>query len=249
MVRIGNEVLMSSSRHGSEEAMAAHSVADALRSPKPRVLVGGLGMGFTLRATLDVLPPNAEVVVAELFPCVVEWCRGPLAALSHHALDDPRVRVFEGDVQKVLRAPGSRFDCILLDVDNGPDALVTLGNRGLYTLDGLRTIAAALRPGGAVGIWSASGSRAFEKLMTRAGLRAGATRLDARHDRARGGRHTLFLGRAPDDRRSGPRKPGAPGGSLSSTSRRGNPAGPSPSRPRQPSAAGPRPPRPRPRSS
>lgn len=203
VVRIGNEVLMSSRLHGSEQTMAARCVEDALRSPKPRVLVGGLGMGFTLRATLDVLPANAEVVVAELFPCVVDWCRGPLASLSDNALADPRVRVEIMDVQRILRSPGSRFDCILLDVDNGPDALVTLGNKGIYSQTGLFTIASALRPGGSVGFWSATGSRLFEKTISRAGLKVEVHKLDARHDRARGGMHTLFIGRAPKEKKVG----------------------------------------------
>lgn len=226
VVRIGNEVLMSSRLHGSEQAMVARCVDDALRSTKPRVLVGGLGMGFTLRATLDVLPPNAEVVVAELFPCVVDWCRGPLASLSEDALSDPRVRVEVGDVQKILRSPGSRFDCILLDVDNGPDALVTLGNRTIYTQTGLFTIAAALRPGGAVGFWSATGSRTFEKTISRAGLKVEVHKLDARHDRARGGMHTLFIGRAPKEKKTGPapappaKKKRPPGRAPGPTSRR-----------------------------
>lgn len=194
VVRIGNEVLMSSRSHGSEQEMAAVSLPPALRSTRPRVLVGGLGMGFTLRAALDVLPPKAEVVVAELFPCVVEWNRGPLASLSHDALSDPRVRLVVGDVLDVARSRGSGFDAILLDVDNGPEALVTLGNREIYAPRGVATLAAALRPGGVLAVWSAAGSKAFERTMARAGLRVLVERLAARHDSTKGGRHYLFLG-------------------------------------------------------
>jgi len=194
VVRIGNEVLMSSRSHGSEQEMAAIGLAPALRSTRPRVLVGGLGLGFTLRASLDVLPPNAEVVLAELFPCVVEWNRGPLAPLSHDALSDRRVKLVVGDVLDVVRAPGSGFDAILLDVDNGPEALITLGNREIYSPRGVGLMCAALRPAGTLAVWSAAGSKAFERTMARAGLRVTVERLAARHDSTKGGRHYLFLG-------------------------------------------------------
>ncbi len=195
VVRIGNEVLMSSRSHGSEQAMAVYGLEAALRSPRPRVLVGGLGMGFTLRAVLDVLPPRSEVVVAELFACVVDWCHGPLAALSHDALADRRVRLEVTDVQRIVRSPGDRFDAILLDVDNGPDALVSLGNRSIYSPGGLAALAAALRPGGMLSVWSVSGSRTFEKALARAGFRVEVVTLPARHNSAKGGHHTLFVGR------------------------------------------------------
>ncbi|HXC49761.1 MAG TPA: hypothetical protein VN634_02645 [Candidatus Limnocylindrales bacterium] len=195
VVRIGNEVLMSSRLHGSEQAMAARSLDAALRSRRPRVLIGGLGMGYTLRATLDILPANAEVVVAELFECVVEWNRGPLAALTNDALGDRRVRLEVKDVQQVLRSPGDGFDAILLDVDNGPDALVTPGNRGIYSPSGLATVARALRPGGTFAVWSASASKPFEKALARAGFRAESVQLPSRHDSGKGGRHVLLIGR------------------------------------------------------
>ncbi|MFN2425279.1 MAG: hypothetical protein ABR587_02390, partial [Candidatus Binatia bacterium] len=165
VVRIGNEVLMSSRSHGSEQAMAAASLDPALRSPRPRVLIGGLGMGFTLRATLDVLPKKAEVVVAEIFPCVVEWNRGVLAPLSADALSDARVRLEVADVRRVVASPREGFDAILLDVDNGPDAFTTTGNAALYAPAGLAALRAALRPGGVLAVWSVSPSRAFEKAL------------------------------------------------------------------------------------
>ncbi|MFN2377763.1 MAG: spermidine synthase, partial [Candidatus Binatia bacterium] len=194
VVRIGNEVLMSSRSHGSEQAMAVASLGPALHAAKPRVLIGGLGMGFTLRAVLDVLPPRSEVVVAELFASVVEWNRGPLAALSADALSDRRVRVEITDVRRVLDASGTGFDSILLDVDNGPEALTTLANAAIYRPSGLAAIRSALTPGGLVAVWSASPSRTFEKALSRAGFRVEVVSLASRHDSHRGGRHTLFLG-------------------------------------------------------
>lgn len=204
VVRVGNEVLMSSRSHGSEQAMAAASLDGALRSPRPRVLVGGLGMGFTLRAVLDVLPKKADVVVAEIFPCVVEWNRGVLAPLSSDALADARVQLAVTDVMRVVREPAGGFDAILLDVDNGPDAFTTAANRVLYGPTGLAALRAALRPGGVLSIWSASPSKAFEKALATARFAADVVSLAARQNSTRGGRHTLFLGRiarAPRERK------------------------------------------------
>jgi spermidine synthase len=195
VVRIGNEVLMSSRSHGSEQAMAAASLEPALRSARPRVLVGGLGMGFTLRAVLDVLPRRSEVVVAELLPCVVEWNRGPLAPLSSNALADPRVVLEVGDVRRAVATPRDGFDAILLDVDNGPEAFTIEANAGLYGPRGLAALRAALRPGGVLSIWSASPSRAFEKALATARFAAETVSLPARQGSTKGPRHTLFLGR------------------------------------------------------
>jgi spermidine synthase len=195
VVRIGNEVLMSSRSHGSEQAMAAASLEPALRSARPRVLIGGLGMGYTLRATLDVLPRRSEVVVSELLGCVVEWNRGPLATLSSNALADPRVVLEVGDVRRVVAAPRDGFDAILLDVDNGPDAFTIESNSALYGPRGLAALRAALRPGGVLSIWSVSPSRAFEKALATARFAAETVSLPARQGSTKGARHTLFLGR------------------------------------------------------
>jgi spermidine synthase len=195
VVRVGNEVLMSSRTHGSEQAMAAASLEPALRSPRPRVLIGGLGMGFTLRATLDVLPKKSEVVVAELLGCIVEWCRGPLAPLSLNALNDPRVRLEQADVRRVIAKPGDGFDAILLDVDNGPAAFTTEGNSAIYRPAGLAALRAALRPGGVLSIWSVSPSRAFEKALATAKFASETISLPARQGSVKGVRHTLFIGR------------------------------------------------------
>ena len=142
------KILMSSRMHGSEEALATLACAHITTASAPRVLVGGLGLGFTLRATLDVLPPRASVVVAELVPGVVEWNRGPLGPLAGHPLDDPRVRVAEGDVAVTMRKDTEQFDAILLDVDNGPDAFTSTLNAGLYANHGVTLAHAVLRPGG-----------------------------------------------------------------------------------------------------
>lgn len=195
VVRVGNEVLMSSRSHGSEQAMAAASLEPALRSARPRVLIGGLGMGYTLRATLDVLPRKSEVVVAEIFACVAEWNRGPLASLSSEALADPRVRLEVADIRRVVAAPRDGFDAILLDVDNGPDAFTTDSNAALYKPAGLAALRAALRPGGVLSVWSVSPSRAFEKALAHARFAVEVVELQARQGTTRGARHTLFLGR------------------------------------------------------
>src|SRR3954471_21717020 len=133
----GGKPLMSSRMHGSEEALAAFGLLEARQCDDPSVLVGGLGMGFTLRATLDVLPPAATVVVAELVPAVVEWNRGPLGPLAEHPLKDRRVRIEIGDVADTVRASRHRFDAILLDVDNGPAAFTASHNTRLYDDPGL----------------------------------------------------------------------------------------------------------------
>ena len=143
--------LMSSRMHASEEALALLGCRRARTLPRPRILVGGLGMGFTLRQALDCLPPAARVVVAELVPDVVAWNRGPLGALASHPLDDPRVRVEVGDVAATMRSSPGRFDAILLDVDNGPVALTASSNAALYNRHGVAAARAALTPGGGTG--------------------------------------------------------------------------------------------------
>src|ERR1700681_2944492 len=138
-------ILMSSRMHGSEEELARFACQRVRTLEQPSVLIGGLGMGFTLRATLDLLPPGAEVVVAELVPAVVEWNRGPLGLLAGHPLKDRRVVVDVGDVKATLRASSGRFDAVLLDVDNGPAPVTTSQNAGLYDDRGLAAVRAALK--------------------------------------------------------------------------------------------------------
>jgi spermidine synthase len=185
--------LMSSRMHGSEEALAAFGCAEARTRDEPCVLVGGLGMGFTLRATLDVLPPGAVVVVAELVPAVVEWNRGPLGPLADHPLKDKRVHVELGDVAATLRASTHRFDAVLLDVDNGPAAFTATHNARLYDDGGLAAMRAALKPGGVIAVWSAWEDRRFEQRLKHAGFAVQVERVRGRLKKG-GPRHTIFLG-------------------------------------------------------
>jgi len=191
--------LMSSRMHGSEEALATLACGDLRKRDRPRVLVGGLGMGFTLRAVLDLLPANAIVTVAELVPAVIDWNREPLAALAAHPLRDPRVRVEIADVGFTLRAGPDRFDAILLDVDNGPAAFTAAVNAGLYDNSGVAAAYAALRPRGTLAVWSAWDDRKFEQRLRYHGFDVEVARVRARLKKG-GPRHTIFLGvkRPPD---------------------------------------------------
>jgi spermidine synthase len=157
------------------------------------VLVGGLGMGFTLRATLNHLPQDASVVVAELIPAVVEWNRGPLGPLADHPLKDRRVRVESADVAVVMRSSTNAYDAILLDVDNGPAAFATAGNAALYGDAGLAAAHAALKDGGVLAVWSAREDRKFEQRLRYAGFRVHVERVRARLKKG-GPRHTIFIG-------------------------------------------------------
>ena len=194
--------LMSSRMHGSEEALATIACRRARALARPCVLVGGLGMGFTLRATLDALPPEAVVIVAELLPAVVTWNRGVLAPLADHPLKDRRVELVVGDVAETIASSRGRFDAVLLDVDNGPDALTASANDGLYGDAGLSAISRALGQGGVVGVWSARDDRKFERRLRFAGFEVAVERVRARLKQG-GPRHTIFIGakRAGDARR------------------------------------------------
>jgi spermidine synthase len=184
--------LMSSRMHGSEEALAMLACKRVRTLAEPWVLVGGLGMGFTLRATLDLLPPAATVVVAELVPAVVEWNRGPLGPLADHPLKDRRVRVDVGDVAATLSSSPGVFDAVVLDVDNGPVAFTTSNNVGLYSDRGLASVRGALKVGGVLAVWSAWDDRKFEQR-----LRYGAFTVEVERVRGRlkkgGPHHTIFL--------------------------------------------------------
>jgi spermidine synthase len=185
--------LMSSGMHGSEEALATFACSRARTMEEPCVLVGGLGMGFTLRATLDVLPPDAMVVVAELVPAVVEWNRGPLGPLAGHPLKDKRVRVEICDVAVTLRSSPGKFDAVILDVDNGPTAFAASGNSWLYDDRGIAAARAALKTDGVLAVWSAREDNKFEKR-----LRYGKFAVQVEHVRGRlkkgGPHHVIFLG-------------------------------------------------------
>jgi len=147
--------LMNSRAHDSEDALASRSCARIAKRPRARVLIGGLGMGYTLASALKQLQGDAEVIVAELLDAVIEWNQDVLADLAGRPLDDPRSRIHRGDVAKLLLRPRSGFDAILLDVDNGPEGLTRDRNDWLYTSDGLNTSYQALRRGGVLGVWSA----------------------------------------------------------------------------------------------
>jgi spermidine synthase len=186
-------ILMSSRMHGSEEELATLACQRARTLEQPSVLIGGLGMGFTLRATLDLLSPGAKVVVAELVPAVVEWNRGPLGSLAGHPLKDKRVRVETGDVAAILGSSPGRFDAVLLDVDNGPTAFTASNNAALYDNRGIASARAALKMQGVLAVWAAQDDRKFEQR-----LRHGKFDVQVQHVRGRlkkgGPRHTIFLG-------------------------------------------------------
>jgi spermidine synthase len=192
VIRVHGQELMSSRVHGSEEELARQGCAGLRATRGARVLVGGLGLGYTLRATLDALEPDARVTVAELAEAIVEWNRGPLAPLAGRPLEDARVRVEVGDVARVMRA-GGPFHAVLLDVDNGPAALTRASNAGLYGGAGLAAAHAALVPGGALVVWSAGPDARFSSRLARAGFSVGEHRVLA--GRGRGTRHTLFIAR------------------------------------------------------
>jgi spermidine synthase len=169
-IRVDGQPLMSTREHGSEDALGTLVSQRLADRPTPRVLVGGLGMGFTLAAALGELGPRAEVVVAELVPEVVQWNRQALAKAAGNPLDDPRVTVLESDVAELLRSSDADWDAVLLDVDNGPDGLSRTANRWLYRSGGLAATRRALRPGGIVGLWSAFRDDAFTGRVQRAGF-------------------------------------------------------------------------------
>ncbi len=194
VILVDGKTLMSSRAHGSEEALASLACEHvATLEQPPHVLVGGLGMGYTLRATLDLLPSEASVTVVELVPEVVEWNRGPLAPLADSPLKDRRVRVEVEDVGSTLRANTDRFDVVLLDVDNGPTAFTATGNQGLYDNSGVAAAYAALKVGGTLAVWSAWDDRKFEHRLRFHGFEAQVDRVRARLKKG-GARHTIFLG-------------------------------------------------------
>jgi spermidine synthase len=190
-IRVNGRELMNSRTHGSEDALAELACAKIADRHRPRVLIGGLGMGYTTAAALRRLGTGAQVVVAELVPAVVEWNRGPLADLAGHPLKDARVTVREADVAQILKAEHRAYDAILLDVDNGPEGLILKGNDWLYSPNGLNAAYAALTREGVLAIWSAGPDLAFTKRLRRAGFEANEVRVRARS--GGGGRHTIWL--------------------------------------------------------
>ncbi|WP_375456925.1 spermidine synthase [uncultured Methylobacterium sp.] len=190
-ITLGRNELMNSRRGGSEEALANLGCARIAARKTPRVLIGGLGMGFTLRAALQALPSEAAVVVAELVPAVVAWARGPLAVVFGGILDDPRVSLQELDVARLIGERPSAWDAILLDVDNGPDGLTRASNDRLYDAAGLAAARTALRPGGVLAVWSAGPDRTFSRRLHETGLVV--EEVAARAHGKRGIRHVIWL--------------------------------------------------------
>lgn len=193
MILFGRNELMSSRLRGSEEALATLAWERLGRRPRPHMLIGGLGMGFTLRAALGVLPADARVTVSELVPKIVEWARGPLAFLFDDSLDDPRVGIEVRDVHELIAGSRAAYDAILLDVDNGPDGLIHAANDRLYGPDGLRAAYAALKPGGVLAIWSAYPDKAFADRMRRAGFEVDEVKVRATGGR-KGAHHVIWIG-------------------------------------------------------
>jgi len=187
----GNIELMNSRVGGSEEALARLSCKKISARPQARILIGGLGMGFTLRAALPLHGPEARLVVAELVPQVIAWARGPLADVFGASLTDPRVRIEQADVGQLIRSVRSRYDAILLDVDNGPEGLAREANNDLYSASGLSAAREALRPGGVLAVWSSSPDRGFTRRLARTGLRVEEHMVRA--NGSRGARHVIWI--------------------------------------------------------
>ncbi len=187
--------LMNSRRHHSEEALADLGCRHLRSNQSARILVGGLGMGFTLAAALKIAGESADVVVAELVPAVVEWNRGPLGQCAGRPIEDSRSRVHLGDVAELIKQPSNPFDAILLDIDNGPEAMTHCENEWLYSAAGLHGIYEKLRPGGIVAIWSARADHQFAKRLEKTGFDVQLHTVRARP--GKGSRHTIFVARKP----------------------------------------------------
>ncbi|MGC4251753.1 MAG: spermidine synthase [Sphingobium sp.] len=193
MIVLDRNELMSSRMSGSEEALA-NITCERLRGRRsPHFLIGGYGMGFTLRAALAALDGSARITVAELVPEIIEWARGPMAELAAGCLDDPRVELVGKDVADVIAAAKGGYDAILLDVDNGPDGLVRPENDRLYSAQGLAAAIAALKPGGVLAVWSAGPDPAFTRRLSQSGLAVDEVRVRARSN-GKGPQHVIWFG-------------------------------------------------------
>jgi len=189
----GRGELMNSRVHGSEDALAEHTCARLVDCVKPRLLIGGLGMGFTLAEALRHIGSQAQVVVAELVPAVVEWNRGPLGKYAGNPLEDPRVLVREGDVARIIEAGQQAYDAILLDVDNGPEGLTRKENDRLYDIDGLNAAYVALRASGVLAVWSAGPDKKFLQRLRKVGFEV--EEVSVRSRGAKGARHIIWFAR------------------------------------------------------
>jgi len=194
MITLGHNELMSTRKWGSEVALAEMSIARQA-SKAPHLLIGGYGMGFTLRAALAMLPPTAKVTVVELVPEIIEWARGPMAELMAGCLDDPRVRLVMADVGEVIATAHDEYDAILLDVDNGPDGLVRADNNAIYSRSGLLAARDALSPGGVLAIWSAGADSVFANRLTRAKFVVDEVKVAARSN-GKGPKHVIWFAKS-----------------------------------------------------
>ncbi len=195
-IMLGGNELMNSRRTASEAALATLACGKLRGRDRARILIGGLGMGFTLRAALAELSPQAHVVVAELVPAVLAWASGPLAPLHGDSIRDPRVTLHEADVQALIATAHARFDAILLDVDNGPGGVSRDANDALYSLAGLRRARGSLTPGGTLAIWSAHPDDRFTQRLRTADFAVEEVRIRAR-GKCGGRRHTIWLATRP----------------------------------------------------
>jgi spermidine synthase len=192
MIVLDRNELMSSRMSGSEEALAVMTIERLRGRPAPEFLIGGYGMGFTLRAALAAVDRDARLTVVELVAEIIDWARGPMATMTAECLDDPRVALRIDDVGEAIRSASSDYDAILLDVDNGPDGLVRRANNGLYTRNGLAAAKAALKPGGILAIWSAAQDNAFAKSLSDAGFIVDEVAVRARSN-GKGAKHIIWF--------------------------------------------------------
>ena len=195
-MKLGQNELMNSRLSGSEEALATLACKKIEAVKRPHLLIGGLGMGFTLRAALAVLGRDARIVVAELVPAVIAWARGPMADIFGDSLTDPRADIREADVVDVIQSHPSAFDAILLDVDNGPEALIRKANDALYDAKGLQAIRRALRPRGVLAVWSSGPNASFSKRLSDAGFDVNEVAIRATTKRS-GARHVIWFATKP----------------------------------------------------
>src|SRR6202051_2634278 len=191
-MKLGANELMNSRLSGSQEALATLACKRLEAGKAPHLLIGGLGMGFTLRAALAVLGAEAQITVAELVPAVIAWARGPMAGIFGDSMTDPRVNIREADVADVIKAKASVFDAILLDVDNGPEGLIRKATDALYDLTGLKSIPTALRPGGVLAVWSSGPHPLFSKRLRDAGFEVNEVGVRATTKRS-GAHHVLWV--------------------------------------------------------
>lgn len=192
MIVLGHNELMSTRRSGSEVALAEMTIDRLDGVKRPSMLIGGYGMGFTLRAALAKLPKDARVTVAELVPEIIQWARGPMAEVAQGCLDDPRVELMLDDVSDVIGDSPGKYDAILLDVDNGPDGLVRSDNNRIYSKQGLHYARQALRQGGVLAVWSAEKDPAFANRLRRAGFDVDEVFVAARSN-GKGPKHTIWF--------------------------------------------------------